>query len=169
MRTNHPQGRFSIEYEIDSFTRGIASDLRRPVGTDVQWWVYDAATSQTDAIYDVGSLDVGRVWKSPITVPVINAQVFQGVTVPNERGFYNVDVLRVSAIMSEILDLIPDVVSAADAHIKDRVVYRGEVYRPTRLYMRGQVISTYTILTMDLTQVAPEEMVNDDQFLSYSV
>jgi hypothetical protein len=168
MKTNHPQGRFSIEYEIDSFTRGIAADLRRPVGTEVQWWVYDSATSQADAIYDVGSTATGRVWKSPIQVPVINAQVFQGVTVPNERGFYNVDVLRVSAIMNEILDLIPDITDSPDNHIKDRVVYRGAVYRPTRLYMRGQVISTYTILTLDLTQVAPEEMVNDDQFLSYS-
>jgi hypothetical protein len=168
MRANHPGGRFSIDYEVNSIDKGIKADLRRPVGMVLDWWVYDPVTSAADSVYDVGSSATGRRWKLPRQIPVLNAQVFQGVTVPNERGFYNADVLRVTAVMSEILDIFPDLVSSPDAHIKDRVVYRSSVYRPTRLYMRGQVVSTYTILTLDLNQVMPEEMVNDDQFLSYS-
>lgn len=168
MRANHPGGRFSIDYEVDSIVKGMKADLRRPVGMVVDWWRYDATNSESDDVYDVGSEDVGRVWLTPLQVPVLNAQVFQGVTVPNDRGFYNTDVLRLSVVMSEVLDLIPDLVSSPDSHIKDRVIYRSEVYRPTRLYLRGQVISTYTILTIDLNQVMPDEMVNDDQFQEYA-
>lgn len=169
MRANHPGGRFSTDYEIDSILKGMKADLRRPVGMVVEWWRYDEVTSESDDVYDVGSLEDGRVWQTPLKVPVLNAQVFQGVTVPNDRGFYNADVLRISAVMSEILQFIPNLVSSPDAHIKDRVVYRSQVYRPTRLYLRGQVLNTYTILTLDLNQVMPEEMVNDDQFKDYAL
>lgn len=163
-----PQGRFGTEFELDSMFRGMRDDLQRRVGMQVKWAIWDGENSEVDEIYGVGSSGVGRRWKYPILVPVIVAQVFQGQTVQNERGFYNTDVLRLTVSMDDINKAIPDLVSHPDAHIRDRVLYRGSVFAPTRLYLRGQVLTSYTVLTIDLNQVMPEEMVNDDQFSSFS-
>lgn len=168
MRANHPGGRFSVEQELDRIAIGINEDLRRPVGDYCDWWVFDSSTSTADAIYDVGSSAIGRKWIEPFRFPFIVAQVFQGETMQNDRGFYNNDLLRLTVNMHDANRLIPGFVTDPDPHLKDRAIYRGKVFRPSRAYLRGQVINRYTILTMDLVQVMPEEMVNDDQFLSYS-
>lgn len=163
-----PNGRFTTEFELDGIFRGIRDDLQRRVGMQVQWSVWDAETTEVDDIYNVGSRGVGRRWKEPFFVPVIVAQVFQGQTVQNERGFYNTDVLRLTVSMDDINRVLPNLVKQPDAHIRDRVLYRGSVFSPTRLYLRGQVLTSYTVLTIDLNQVMPEELVNDDQFLGFS-
>lgn len=168
MRSNHPGGRFSIESELDRIATGINEDLRRPVGDYCEWWLFDEEATDKDPIYDVGSTTVGRRWKKPFDFPFIVAQVFQGETLQNDRGFYNTDLLRLTANMHDVQRLIPTFVSDPDPHLKDRVIYRGKVFRPSRHYLRGQVISRYTVLTIDLVQVMPEEMVNDTQFSMFS-
>ena len=168
MRGSRPGGKFTTQYELDSILSGIGEDLRRPVGMEVDWWLWDATATVKDPIYDVGSsgdgIAGGRRWKSPFKMPVIVAQVFQGQTMQNDRGFYNTDVLRLTVSMQDVKRLMPDLVSAPDTHLRDRVVYRNSVFRPSRMYLRGQVMTTYTILTIDLVQVASEELVNDNQF-----
>lgn len=146
---------------------GITEDLRRPVGMQVDWWVFDPVSTTVDPIYDVGSSDIGRRWLNPIKVPVIVAQVFQGQTIQDERGLYNADVLRFTMNMGETVSFLPDLITNTDLHNKDRVVYRDGVFRPSRIYLRGQVVTTYTILTVDLVQVKSEELVNDMQFQGY--
>lgn len=168
MRASEPGGRFTVDGEIERILTGISEDLRRPVGGQVPWWRFDEQTTEVDPVYDVGSEDVGRRWLPPLAMDFIVAQVFQGETYPNDRGFYNTDVLRLTMNMDDVMRVIPTLVQNPDKHIRDRIIYRGSVFRPTRLYFRGQVLSTYTILTVDLAQVKPEEMVNDDQFLAYS-
>lgn len=163
-----PSGRFTIGHEIDSMFRGMRDDLQKRVGMEVHWSIWDPEATEVDDIYSVGSVDVGRRWKEPILVPVIVAQVFQGQTMQNDRGFYNTDVLRLTVSMDDITRMIPTLVDTPDAHIRDRVLYRGSVFTPTRLYLRGQVETSYTVLTIDLNQVMPEEMVNDDQFRGYA-
>lgn len=168
MRGSEPGGRFSVDSELDRILTGMTEDLRRPVGGQVPWWRYDVQGSETDDVYDVGSADTGRRWLPPLNMPFIVAQVFQGESYQNDRGFYNSDVLRLTMNMDDVMRVVPTLVQNPDRHIRDRIVYRGSVFRPSRLYFRGQVLSTYTVLTTDLIQVKPEEMVNDDQFLSYS-
>lgn len=168
MRASRPSGKFSTKYELDSMLDGIEQDLQHPVGQEVDWWLWDSTATVLDPIYGVGSsgdsTSGGRRWKSPFKMPVINAQVFQGQTMQNDRGFYNTDILRVTVSMNDVRRKIPDLITTPDLHLRDRVIFRNEIFRPTRLYLRGQVLTTYTILTIDLTQVAPEELVNDEQF-----
>lgn len=168
MRADHPGGRFTIGYEIDSIRSGITADLRRPVGQALQWWVYDPAATVVDDIYSVGASTGGRRWKDPITVPAVSAVIFQGQTVENERGFYQSDVARFVLNVADVLAVLPQIVYAPDEHIKDRFTYRGEVFTPTRFYMRGLVADQYTVITLDAAQVNPEQLVNDPQFLAYS-
>ena len=103
--TSKVQGRFKISYEHDSITQGIPAELRDPVGTEVDWWVWDpnalAANydNWVDPIYDVSNQEdgKGRRWKEPFKLPVIMAQLLRGTNVMNERGFYVVDTLRLVA------------------------------------------------------------------------
>lgn len=168
MRADHPGGRFTIAYEIDAIRRGITADLRRPVGQFLDWWVYDPTTTVVDPIYDVGSGSGGRRWKNPITVPAISAVIYQGQSVENERGFYQSDIARFVLNVADVLKVLPELVYASDQHIKDRFIYRNEVFTPTRFYLRGLVTDQYTVITMDAAQVNAEQLVNDRQFSAYA-
>ena len=61
MRGSKVQGRFKIDYENKSMEEGMVDELRDPVGTEVNWYVWDEDALQTnysdwvDPIYDVSS------------------------------------------------------------------------------------------------------------------
>jgi len=150
---------------------GIHADLQRPVGTELYWWKYDSVNTVVDSIYDTGASTGGKRWIAPpFTIPVVTAIIYQGQTVQNERGFYQSDVLRLTVAEREAEIYFPDLIknNSSDSLFKDRIVYQNEVWIPTRFYLRGQIQSIYTLLTIDLNQVNPEELINDPQFLQYA-
>lgn len=168
MKHTHPNGRFSINLERRSILSGITADLEHPVGQNVEWWRFDPTASESDDIYDVGSIEGGRRWKNGFRMPAIRATIFHGVTMQNERGFYNTDVLRLTVNMKDVERLLPGVPMTPDEFLRDRIVYRGQVFTPTRLYPRGLLIDGYTVFTLDANQVNSEELVNDQQFAQYA-
>jgi hypothetical protein len=168
MRHSDPGGRFTIPWEQKEIFRGIDGELRAPIGHHVQWVLFDEEASGKDAIYDVADHVTGRRWKEPIRVPAYAAFVYQGATIHNDRGFYNTDILRVSIAMNVMEELIPEVVWSPDPHIKDRVLYRGRVFIPTRFYLKGLLRDSYTIMTIDANQVNEEERVNDPTLFEWA-
>lgn len=50
-----PSGRFNTEYEISDIHDAITKDLTNPVGSSVQWYVWNGTDTNVDPIYDVGS------------------------------------------------------------------------------------------------------------------
>lgn len=161
MRGSNTVGRFDPEYETKSIRNGISQDLQRPVGQEVFWYLFDEGASQVDPVYDVGASDGGRVWKKPFRMPVINAYIFQNELYQNDRGFYQVDTLRLFINYDDVNRLIPTLDSQPDVHLKDRVEFRGQMYAPNRVFPKGQINLEYMALTVDMTQVKDEEMVND--------
>lgn len=169
MRHSDPGGRFTIPWEQQDIFRGIDGDLRAPVGHHVQWIEFDPEASEVDDIYDVAdNVRTGRQWKEPFRLPAFAAFVLQGMTVHDDRGFYNTDVLRMSCTMDMMEKVFPSLVWEPDRHIKDRALYRGKIFIPTRIYMRGLLRNSYTILTIEANQVNPEEYVNDPQLLAWA-
>lgn len=170
MRASHPGGRFTVESEIDRIETGISEDLQRPVGGDIPWYLWAPDLTQVDDTYAVSQgVSGGRMWHEPhIDMHYIVAQVFQGGTYQNDRGFVNFDTLRLTINMKDILRDFPFLFDDLDSHLKDRVVYRGKVFRPSRMYLRGQVLDTYTVCTLDLVEVSSAELVNDPQFQQYA-
>lgn len=164
MRASSPGGRFSINYEIDSYTHGIKEDLQRPVGGELPWLRFDPEGTEVDPIYDVGAYDGGRSFHKPRMLKFITAQVFQGQTDQSDRGFYNADHLRLTINRHDFENVFPKVVPEVDQFLKDRVKFQGSIFRPSRIYLRGWVADTYTIITMDLIEVMDEEQVNDLPF-----
>jgi hypothetical protein len=181
MRGERVEGsRFTINHERGSIIRGTTKEIVRTVGYELEWWLYDPVATVVDPIYDVGSNTGGRRWKGPYHIPVINATLTQGMTVPNDRGFYNTDVLTVTVNMdiSEGSHLstsdsitIPELRSLPtnpDAFLRDRVVFKNEVFTPRQILPKGIITNDYTLFGIVLYQVNAEELVNDPQFAEYA-
>lgn len=183
MRGDQKEGRFNIAYERGSFVSGTTTELVQTVGQFVDWWIFDAPNSQVDPIYDVGSSIVGggRKWLSPFKVPIINGDLQQGATVQSDRGFYNTDILTITVnidVVENHLNFyggnaanfrqLKTIETNPDAYLRDRVVYRGEVFSPTGVQPVGIIKDKYTLLLITCEQVNSEELVNDSQFQTYA-
>jgi hypothetical protein len=184
MRGERRIGRFNIPNERSSIIAGTSSELVRTVGNSVQWYVFDAASTIIDPIYDVGSSDPstgGRKWFQPLTIPVVKAVLYQGMTTQNDRGFYNTDVLRITMNMDVIekgTDLLgmnastmphfKDLLNNSNNFLRDRISFKSEVFTPERIQPMGLVNNKYTLVSIDCVQVNPEELINDPQFAVYA-
>ena len=176
MRGTKVQGRFKIDFENKSMEEGMVDELRDPVGSEVVWWVWDAAAlaanynTWVDPIYDVSNQTPGqgRRWKDPIKLPVIMAQLLRSTNIMNERGYYVVDTLRLVVSVADVNRLLPALLTDPNQQIKDRVVFQDEVFVPTRVLPRGRYANFYSVVTIDLNQLNPEELVNDPQFQSHT-
>lgn len=175
MRAYTPGGRFDTDFESDRISEGITEDLTNPAGTLAQWWKFDSATSTKDPVYDVEPIGAGRVWKGPFELKIIRATITQGSNPLNERGFYNVDTLHLTTNIDDLYDISSElfvdrslISTNIDLANKYRLVWKGQVYRPVRTQPAGLVANRHTLVILDLIQVAPDELVNDTQFLSYA-
>lgn len=176
MRSSRVQGRFSLDYEAKSMYEGISDDLGGTVGVDVDWFRWQEYyleshyTTVVDDIYDVSSSvpNTGRRWVLPFKMPVVMAQWIRGTNIMNERGYYVSDTLRLVINIGDAERLLPSLFNDPNKHIKDRVVYRGEVFVPTRVLPRGSFGYRWSVITVDCNQVNPEELVNDPQFQKYA-
>jgi len=172
MRGTKLQGRFNMDYESKSMYEGIAEDLGGTVGVEVDWFRWQDYfltanyTDIVDDIYDVSSSvpGKGKRWMLPFKMPVVMAQVIRGTNVMNERGYYVADTLRLVMNVGDVQRMLPGLITDPNTHIKDRIIYRGEVYVPTRVLPRGSFGYRWAVVTVDFNQVNPEELVNDPQF-----
>jgi hypothetical protein len=188
MRGERVDGRFSIDSERKSIISGTSKELVRLVGSQLEWWFFDHENTVVDGIYDVGydGAGGGRKWSGPIIIPVVTANLDQGVTVQNDRGFYNTDVLTITINM-DIIDsgrnktkmgivgsnaaTIPQlskIQTNPDHYLTDRVVFRNEVFTPIQIFPEGIITDQYTLITIRCAQVNSEELVNDSQFQVYA-
>jgi hypothetical protein len=172
VRAHTPGGRFDADYETTDLLKGIDSDLKHSVGTKALWYIFDSVNSDVDPLYDVGqdisSSTGGKVWTGPFSVPVVRAVIKQGEARTSAVGYYNSDTLHLTFNIEDVQKFAPNIIIRPDINNRDRVVWRGQVYRPFAIQERGIVADRFTILSVDCIQLMPEEMVNDPQFYMYS-
>jgi hypothetical protein len=181
MRGERVEGsRFTINHERGSIIKGTTKEIVRTVGYDLEWWLYDPVATVVDPIYDVGANTGGRRWVGPHHIPVINATLTQGSTLPSDRGFYNTDILNITINMdiaegsslstSETL-LIPELRALPtnpDAFLRDRVVFKNQVFSPRQVLPKGIITNDYTLFSVVCYQINSEELINDPQFAEYA-
>lgn len=168
--------RFDMEYEAKSMYEGMAEEIGGTVGQEVDWfrwqeyYLEENFTTIVDDIYDVSSsvAGQGRRWMLPFKMPSLMAQFVRGTNVMNERGFYVTDTLRLVLNVGDVQRLLPSIITDSNKHIKDRILYRGQVFVPTRVLPRGSFGYRWSVVTVDCNQVNPEELVNDPQFQRYA-
>lgn len=183
MRGENRQGRFNIDHERQSIISGTTKELVEITGNMIDWWFFDEDNTDIDPIYDVGSDVVGggRKWIGPLRLPTVVATIAQGMTVQSDRGFYNTDVLMLTLNMDVITNSgsllganaatrprLEKIETNPDHYLKDRVVYRGQVFSPRKVFPRGILTDKYTLITIQCNQVNAEELVNDSQFQTYA-
>jgi len=176
MRGAKLQGRFNLDYESKSMYEGIAEDLGGTVGVEVDWFRWqdyyldDNYIDIVDPIYDVSSSTPGKGkrWMLPFKMPAVMAQFVRGTNIMNQRGFYVTDTLRLVINIGDAERLLPSLITDSNTHIKDRIIFRGEVFVPTRVLPRGSFGYNYAVLTVDCNQLNPDELVNDPQFQTYA-
>ena len=175
MRAYNPGGRFDSDFESNLISEGISADLTSPAGTTAEWWKFDGAHVTIDPIYDVEPIGTGRTWIGPSTLSVVRASISEGTGQMNERGFYNVDTLHLTLNVDDLMAVSPEFFSGngllktnIDLANKYRTVWKNQVYRPVHTQPAGLVANRHTLVVVDLIQLAPDELVNDAQFLSYA-
>ena len=168
MRAYTPGGRFDSDFETNDLLVGVDTDLKNPVGTFADWWIWDPVASGVDPIYDVASLDVGRIWRGPFRLPVVRAVIQQGSVPNSQAGYYNVDNLHLTLNAEDVNKIAPGVIANPDYQNRGRIVWKGEVFRPTFVQQRGIISERFTLIVVDCQQVSYEELINDPQFLNYS-
>jgi hypothetical protein len=176
MRAYTPGGRFDSDFESDSISDGITADLTNPAGTQAEWWKFDMNASTKDPVYDVEVLGAGgRVWTGPFNIKIIRSSITEGGNPMNARGFYNADTLHLTTNIDDLYDVSPElfydrskIKPDLDSANRYRVVWKGQVYRPIKTQPAGLVAERHTLVVVDLIQVAPDELVNDAQFLAYA-
>lgn len=171
-RACSPGGRFTTDFETQAISSAITMDLRNPVGTTAQWWLFNSVLTEVDPIYDTGdnlpSFTGGKMWDGPFTVPIVRAVIKQGQTKTSQQGFYNADLLHLTVNSTDMEKLVPGIMNNPDDVGRHRIVWKGEVWRPYQAQQTGVVAEGFVLLSIDCTQVMPEELVNDPQFLSYA-
>ena len=170
--------RFNMDYESKSIYEGIAEDVGGTVGVDIEWfrwqeyYLNENYTDIVDDIYDVSSSepDKGRRWMLPFKMPVLMAQLLRSTNIMNQRGFYVTDTLRLVLNAGDALRMLPSLVGEnPNQHVKDRILYRGQIFSPTRVLPRGHFGYKWAVVTVDCNEVNPEELVNDPQFQQYAL
>lgn len=172
-RACSPGGRFTSDFETKSIADGIDADLKKPVGTSALWYYYNETASSVDPIYDVGGIPPyspinGRIWYGPYKIPLVKAVISQGSTKQSQAGYYNADTLHLTINSRDIEKIIPGVMNDPDDQNRSRVVWKNQVFRPYNVQQRGIISEGFVLLTVECSQVMPEEMVNDPQFLQFA-
>ena len=96
------------------------------------------------------------------------AQQIRGTNIMNERGLYTTDTLRLVMGVNDVNRLVPDVLLNPTLHIQDRIVFQDTVFIPTRVLPRGRYANFYSVVTVDLNQQNPEELVNFKTFQQWA-
>jgi hypothetical protein len=170
--------RFNLDYETKSIYEGMAEDIGGTVGVDIEWFRWQEYYLEenyddiVDDIYDVSSSvpGKGRRWMLPLKMPALMAQLIRSTNVMNERGYYITDTLRLVLSAGDAMRMLPSLVGDnPNQHIKDRILYRNQVFTPTRVVPRGHFGYRWSVITVDCNEVNPEELVNDPQFQRYAL
>jgi hypothetical protein len=159
MRAHEPGGRFSIDFELNEVGDGITWDSTNPFGTHAEWWEYDTSSTTTDPIYDVESITGGRVWIGPM----------------DQRGFYAADMLNLTLNIDDLYKVSPQLFDKRGefrARLQEanryRCVWKGQVFRPYHTQPDGYIDDRGTLITLNMIQLMPDELVNDEQFQQYA-
>lgn len=162
-------GRFNVDYETSEIYRGLR-DWQRWTGDKVNYFRFYYDQSSVDPVYGEASSPLGKIFFGPNLVPALHVIHVEGDNQNTDKGFYYNDELHVTISFDQVNRLgirADSLTTQTQSYLKDRVEYRGKIYRVTNIQILGQIQRKPIIVTIDCTQLQPDEMVNDIQFAQY--
>ena len=139
-------------------------------GEWVSWFRFNKSQTTSHPVYDTGPQ---RLWYPAITLPVWNAQYRRQSQNFDDSGLYLVDTVKLifsyfAFFSTTMLDPDPN----GQDHLNDRVGFDGRLFSVDSFLPRGRIASYFLTISVDLTEVAQEELIEDvvqDIFLPYVV
>lgn len=167
-RLDFGSGRFDSDFE----TNEIYESLR---GWQTEWgdralyYRYWATESQIHEIWDEAT-GVGRVWHPAHEIEVLHATHIEGGNEDrSETGQYYNDSLYMTASFQQLKRLgMTEMDLLYQSYLNDRIVYDYRVFRVTRIQVMGQIQRKDVVVSIEGTQVKPDEMANDNQFEKFA-
>lgn len=160
-------GRFSVDYETAEIYGGLR-DWQRWTGDSIYYFRFQYDQSTKDPVYGEADSPLGKVYFGPNIVPALHV-IHRQHNESSENGFYYNDTTHITLSFDQIKRMgLNRMDLNTQNYMKDRFVYDTKVFRVTNIEVLGQIQQRDIIVTMDATQVKPDEMVNDKQFSQYA-
>lgn len=167
-RVDWKKGRFDTRYEVGQIENSLRAYQGSQIEDSVEYFRFLQAESTMDDIFDEG-IGQGLVFRPSVNLPVLHVTHNEGGSTNADTGFYFNDEISVTTSF----DLFSRTgMTAADvAHqrfLKDRILYDDLIFRVTSIQILGQVNKRDTIVSIEGTQVKPDELANDPQFAAFA-
>jgi hypothetical protein len=166
-RLDFGSGRFDADYEtndIQEGLRGWASEF----GDHVLYYRYWGEHSQVHDIWSEAA-GVGRVWHPPDEIEALHVTHTEGGAENREQGQYYNDNLYMTASFEQLKRLgMTEMDLQHQSFLRDRIVYDFRVFQVTRIQVMGQIQRRDVIVSIEGTQVKPDEMLNDVGFEAFA-
>lgn len=166
-RLDWEAGRFTVDAE----SKEIADAMRgwqSAYGDTVEYYRYWMEETEVNDIWDEAS-GQGRVWHTPDEIEVLHATHVEGQAETREQGLYYNDTLYATASFDQLRKLgMTEMDLQAQTYLRDRIVYDYRVFQVTRIQVMGQIQRRDLVVSIEGTQVKPDEMMNDRGFEKYA-
>jgi hypothetical protein len=166
-RLDFGSGRFTSDFETNDMQEALRG-WQTEFGDNILYYRYWGEESEVHDIWGEAT-GGGRVWHPPAEVPVLHATHVEGSAEAREQGLYYNDDLYVTASFNELRRVgFTEMDLQTQSYLRDRIVYDFRVFRVTRIQVMGQIQQRDVVVSIEGTQVKPDEMMNDRQFEAFA-
>lgn len=166
-RLDFGAGRFDTDFETNEIHRSLRG-WQSEFGDRVLYYRFWGEESEVHDIWDEAA-GRGRVWHPASEVEVLHVTHIEGGNQDRPQGQYYNDSLYLTASWEQLKRLgMTEMDLQHQSYLRDRIVYDYRVFRVTRLQVMGQIQQRDVIVSIEGTQVKPDEMINDEQFLAFA-
>jgi hypothetical protein len=160
-------GRWTADVETDQIYFAMRG-WRDVSGDWIDYYKYNSASTVMGDIYDEAE-GPGRVYYPPIRIPVLHVTLIPGENQNTDMGFYYNDTLSVICAFDQFTASGLDYADVEQGnYLKDRIYYNQKVFRVLSMNPRGKIQERPTMVAIDCTQLKPDELVDDSQFVPWS-
>lgn len=158
-------GRFDRKAETQQIEQALRGHQNSQIEDQISYYRFWPEESEEHPVYDEPT-GTGLAFHPPVDVPVLHATHGEGVNQDTDTGFYFVDDLYVTMSYSQFMRTgLTEADVLHEGYLRDRVVYDGKVFRVTTMHVTGQISQTDFVISLEGSQVKPDEYLLDPQFL----
>lgn len=162
-RLDYEAGRFTADYETNAMHKALRG-WQTEFGDNVLYYRFWGEQSEVHDIWDEAA-GVGRVWHPPAEMGVLHATHVEGSNQDRAQGAYWNDDLYATASFEQLRRLgLTEMDLQTHSYAHDRIVYDFRVFRVTRIQVMGQIQDRDVIVSIEGSEVQPDEMLNDKGF-----
>ena len=166
-RLDYGSGRFNTDFETNEIHRSLKG-WQTEFGDQALYYRYWGAESEVHDIWDEAA-GVGRMWHPADLIELLHVTHVEGGNEDRQYGQYYNDNLYATASWEQLARLgMTEMDLQHQSYLRDRIVYDYRVFKITRLQVMGQIQRRDTIVSIEGTQVKPDEMLNDPQFEAFA-